>query len=51
MHIAVWDYAQRYMYVSNAGVSTNTTQGEPAYNRPFTRFDLNELFAEQPPAL
>jgi len=47
MHVAVYDYAENYMYVSNASPvppNGNATQVVPAYNRPYIRLDMNQLF-------
>jgi len=48
MHIAIYDFALKQMYVANAGVY-NATSGiaEPAYKRPFTRLDMGAMFAEK----
>jgi len=43
MHIGVYDYQNNLMYVSNASPYVNQTF-TPAYQRPFVRLDLNELF-------
>lgn len=43
MHIAIYDYDKRFMYVANASPFVNNTY-TPAYDRPFVRFDLNQLF-------
>lgn len=49
MHVAVYDFSQNYMYVSNASpVPNNGNASEviPAYNRPYIRLDMLSLFAE-----
>jgi hypothetical protein len=50
-HIAVYDYGANMMYVANCGVvPEGGDDGEPAYNRAFTGFNMTELFALSPPA-
>ena len=49
LHIAIYDHANRYMYVANAA-SENETGELEAYRRTFLRFDLDELFSEPAPA-
>jgi len=46
-HAAVYDYANTYMYVTDASPAVNGTS-VPAYNRPWTRIDLKKAFAEAP---
>jgi len=46
MHIAVFDYLQQYMYVANASPAPDSI---PAYDRPFVRLDMAQLFAELSP--
>jgi hypothetical protein len=48
MHIAIYDFANQYMYVSNASPYNSTTGScVPAYERPFTRLDMGKLFKEK----
>jgi hypothetical protein len=45
MHIGVFDWNNRWMYVSNASPSDANGNGAvPAYNRPFMRFDMQTLW-------
>jgi hypothetical protein len=44
MHIAVYDFAKKYMYVANASPMPNVV---PAYDRPFVRLDMAQLHAEK----
>jgi hypothetical protein len=48
-HIAAYDFANQYIYVSNASPYDPNANPPyiPAYDRPFTRFDMKELFAVQ----
>jgi isopenicillin-N N-acyltransferase like protein len=49
MHLAVYDYAQNYMYVASASpvpANGDASQVIPAYNRPFIRLDMASLFQE-----
>jgi len=44
MHIAIYDFAKKHMYVSNA---TPVQHLVNAYDRKFIRFDLDKLFNEK----
>jgi isopenicillin-N N-acyltransferase-like protein len=44
MHIAIYDWGQEYMYVSNAGIAAADGSCIPAYERPFLRFDMGQLW-------
>eukprot|EP01121_Diplochlamys_sp_Union-15-3_P022779 TRINITY_DN979_c0_g1_i2.p1 TRINITY_DN979_c0_g1~~TRINITY_DN979_c0_g1_i2.p1 ORF type:complete len:363 (+),score=59.70 TRINITY_DN979_c0_g1_i2:98-1186(+) len=44
MHIAIYDFANQYMYVSNASPYVNGTY-VPAYNRRFIQLDMSKLFS------
>jgi hypothetical protein len=44
MHLAVYDFGNNYMYVSNASPMPNVV---PAYDRPFVRLDMAQLFSEK----
>eukprot|EP01090_Pellita_catalonica_P004478 TRINITY_DN142_c0_g1_i5.p2 TRINITY_DN142_c0_g1~~TRINITY_DN142_c0_g1_i5.p2 ORF type:complete len:173 (-),score=32.32 TRINITY_DN142_c0_g1_i5:86-604(-) len=47
MHIAVMDFADNLLYVSNAGVYDATTKyAQPAYQRQFVALDMTSAFAE-----
>jgi len=46
-HIAVYDLANQYMYYSSLGLEG--TPNRMAYQRAFTRLNMNKLFAEQQP--
>jgi len=49
MHIAIYDFAEHYMYVSNASpvpANGDASLVVPAYNRPFIRLDMGALFEE-----
>ena len=49
MHVALYDFAQNYMYVSNASpvpANGNATEVIPAYNRPYIRLEMATLFGE-----
>jgi hypothetical protein len=43
MHIAIFDYAANFVYVSNASPYING-QYIPAYDRQFIRLDMTKLF-------
>jgi len=46
MHIGIMDFAAKAMYVSNAGpYSAVTKSSQPAYDRPFVKIDLTNMFA------
>jgi len=45
-HIAIYDYKQNYMYIANASPYNPNTGFIPAYNSPFVRLDMLQLFAE-----
>ena len=47
MHVAVYDFANDFMYVSNASpVPPSGPSGViPAYNRPYIRLDMRQLFS------
>lgn len=47
MHVAVYDFANNYMYVSNASPvpASGPNDVVPAYNRNYIRLDMNQLFA------
>eukprot|EP01121_Diplochlamys_sp_Union-15-3_P011240 TRINITY_DN3231_c0_g3_i2.p1 TRINITY_DN3231_c0_g3~~TRINITY_DN3231_c0_g3_i2.p1 ORF type:complete len:430 (-),score=64.57 TRINITY_DN3231_c0_g3_i2:65-1327(-) len=47
MHIAIYDFATSFMYVSNASPYINGTY-TPAYKRPFVQLNMNELFSQKP---
>jgi len=52
LHIAVYDLKNSNMHVSFYRPTANpTTEPENAYERQFTRLHMQELFAEQQPAL
>jgi len=47
-HVAIYDLTNQYMYYSSVGL-----EGSPnrlAYQRPFTRLDMQALFAVEPPS-
>jgi len=44
MHIAIYDFAKKHMYISNA---TPVQHLVKAYDRKFVRFDLEKLFNEK----
>lgn len=44
MHVAVYDWNNLYMYVSNAGLADANGNAQPAYDRPFLRFDMGALW-------
>jgi len=44
MHIAVFDWGNKQMYVSNAGLADVNGNAVPAYDRPFLRFDMEALW-------
>lgn len=44
----MYDYAAQQMYVANA-VGENETGPVNAFDRQFVQFDLQSLWAEQPP--
>lgn len=44
MHVAVYDWNNLFMYVSNAGLSDANGNAQPAYDRPFLRFDMGALW-------
>lgn len=47
MHIAVFDHAQKYMYVANASPANATGGGvTPAYDRAYVRLDMDAMFAQ-----
>jgi len=46
-HAAVYDYANNWMYVSIASPYINGTF-TPAYDRQWTKFDMEALFAQKP---
>jgi len=47
-HCAVYDYAHRFMYVSNAQPYMGKNQPQlMAYERPFVRLNMQKLFAEE----
>ena len=43
MHIAIYDFANNHIFVSNASPFVNGTF-TPAYDRPFVRLDTKALF-------
>lgn len=45
MHIAIMDWAQQFMYISNAGIANAAGSATPAYNRPFLRFNMTSLWS------
>jgi len=45
MHLAVYDFLQNLVYVSNASPWVNNTC-TPAYDRPFVRLNMTELFGQ-----
>ena len=47
----VYDFANDYVYVSNCGIwdPANGLYGQPAYDRQFTRFDMQALWNEPAP--
>jgi len=48
MQIAVYDFNNMYVYLSNAGIyDAKTKNVEKAYDRPFTRLDMKTLFNEK----
>ena len=48
MHIAIYDYSNRFMYVANAGIYNKTSKyAQPAYMRPFVRLNMTQLFNEK----
>jgi len=49
MHIAIYDFKENLVYVSNASPYVNNTY-IPAYNRQFIQLDMTALFAVQPPS-
>eukprot|EP00010_Vexillifera_abyssalis_P002857 CAMPEP_0201552088 /NCGR_PEP_ID=MMETSP0173_2-20130828/13637_1 /ASSEMBLY_ACC=CAM_ASM_000268 /TAXON_ID=218659 /ORGANISM="Vexillifera sp., Strain DIVA3 564/2" /LENGTH=441 /DNA_ID=CAMNT_0047962507 /DNA_START=21 /DNA_END=1346 /DNA_ORIENTATION=+ len=50
MHIAIYDYLENMMYISNAGIYDESTQTvDPAYNRQFTRLDMTQMWNEKKP--
>lgn len=50
MHIAVYDFANRYMYVSNASPLSASGSVTPAYSMPFIRLDMNAMWNMTAPA-
>lgn len=44
MHVAVFDWNNEFMYVSNAGLADANGNAQPAYDRPFLRFDMGALW-------
>lgn len=46
LHIAVFDFAQGTMYVSNASPQTKSSPAVPAYDRAFLRVNMTALFGE-----
>ena len=49
MHIAVYDYKNRYVYISNAEIYNKTGNYKLAYQRPFIRLNATQLFNLPPP--
>jgi len=48
MQLAIYDYQNMYVYLSNAGIyDTKTKTVAYAYDRTFTRLDMNALFNEK----
>jgi len=48
MQIAVYDFENMYVYLSNAGIYDDKTKTcEKAYDRAFTRLDMSALFNEK----
>lgn len=47
-HAAIYDYAGNYMYVVAASSPSNPPV-VPAYNRPFLRLDMTQMFNEPRP--
>jgi hypothetical protein len=43
-HIGVYDFANSYMYISNAAPVDSSGKAVPAYDRPFIRMDMAALF-------
>jgi hypothetical protein len=50
VHIAVYDLSEQAMFVSFMA-PLNTTVPQMAYDRKYTKLDMQALFAEPPPAL
>ncbi|ETO13965.1 hypothetical protein RFI_23402 [Reticulomyxa filosa] len=46
LHIALYDYANDQVFISIHSKSDQNTAFQNAYQRPYIRFDLNDLFAE-----
>jgi len=44
MHVAVYDYKNRFIYVSNAAVYIPNQPQLLAYQRPYIRLNMNDLF-------
>ena len=49
MHAAVYDFHFNRMFISNAGISVNSTDGEPAYNRQWVQLNMTKLFNTKQP--
>jgi hypothetical protein len=50
-HIAVFDQANDAVYMAVTAAPTATTPAVPAYNRPFLKFKISDLFSEPRPTL
>ena len=46
LHIAIYDFKYKFMYVANASPFSDGKY-IPAYDRPFVRLNLNQLFTEK----
>eukprot|EP01138_Halocafeteria_seosinensis_P011254 gb/GECG01011496.1/.p1 GENE.gb/GECG01011496.1/~~gb/GECG01011496.1/.p1 ORF type:complete len:448 (+),score=37.37 gb/GECG01011496.1/:1-1344(+) len=42
MHIAIYDFENKYLYVSSASVACKNCTVTPAYDRPFSRLDMSK---------
>jgi len=50
LHAVVYDFQHNLMFVSNAPMLNVTSGSSNAFDRIFVQLDMNEMWAEQPPA-